>query len=112
MEPLKLRRVAIDTYKENVVFLHRDCALYRSEGFQALNKIEIRAEDAVESVIAVLNVVDDERIATPGELGLSEQAFAQLNRAEGTAVYVNHATPPQSLAFRARKNFRWPSRLR
>ncbi len=47
MEPLKLRRVAIDTYKENVVFLHRDCELYRSEGFQALNKIEIRAEDAV-----------------------------------------------------------------
>ena len=99
MEPLKLRRVAIDTYKENVVFLHRDCELYRSEGFQALNKIEIRAEDAVESVIAVLNVVDDERITTPGELGLSEQVFAQLNRAEGTAVYVNHANPPQSLTF-------------
>ena len=99
MEPLKLRRVAIDTYKENVVFLHRDCALYRSEGFQALNKIEIRAEDAVESVIAVLNVVDDEGIVTPGELGLSEQGFAQLNRAEGAAVYVNHATPPQSLVF-------------
>jgi len=99
VEPLKLRRVAIDTYKENVVFLHRDCALYRSEGFQALNKIEIRAEDAVKSVIAVLNVVDDERITTPDELGLSEQVFAQLNRAEETAVYVNHATPPQSLAF-------------
>ena len=99
MEPLKLRRVAIDTYKENVVFLHRDCELYRSEGFQALNKIEVHAEDNVESVIAVLNVVDDERITTPGELGLSEQVFAQLNQPEGTAVYVNHATPPQSLAF-------------
>ena len=99
MEPLKLRRVAIDTYKENVVFLHRDCALYRSEGFQALNKVEIRAEDAVDTVIAVLNVVDDERITTPDELGLSEQVFAQLDREEGTAVYVNQANPPQSLAF-------------
>jgi hypothetical protein len=46
MEPLKLRRVAIDTYRENVAFLHRDCEYYRSEGFQALNKIEIRAEGA------------------------------------------------------------------
>lgn len=99
MEPLKLRRVAIDTYRENVVFLHRDCALYRSEGFQALNKIEVRSEDAGESVIAVLNVVDDDRITAPGELGLSEQVYSQLNRAEGTAVYVSHANPPRSLDF-------------
>ena len=28
MSTLKLRRVAIDTYKENVAYLHRDCALY------------------------------------------------------------------------------------
>jgi thymidine phosphorylase len=34
---LQLRRVAIDTYKENVAYLHRDCHLYRSEGFQALS---------------------------------------------------------------------------
>ena len=99
MEPLKLRRVAIDTYRENVAFLHRDCEYYRSEGFQALNKIEIRAEGADTTVIAVLNVVDDERITAPGELGLSEQVFEQLNRAEGSAVFVNHAQPPQSLAF-------------
>ncbi len=33
---LKLRRVGIDTYRENVAYLHRDCALYRAEGFQAL----------------------------------------------------------------------------
>ncbi len=103
MEPLKLRRVAIDTYRENVAFLHRDCETYRSEGFQALNKIEIRSENGAEPVIAVLNVVDDERITAPGELGLSEQVFAQLNRAEGAAVYVNHARPPQSLSFVRRK---------
>ena len=94
---LKLRRVAIDTYKENVVYLHRDCALYRSEGFQALSKIEIHQEDNGQQIIAVLNVVDDENIIQPGQLGLSEQAYAQLNLSEGTAVRVAHATPPQSL---------------
>lgn len=103
MEPLKLRRVGIDTYRENVAFLHRDCEFYRSEGFQALNKIEIRSENGAEPVIAVLNVVDDERITAPGELGLSEQVFEQLNRAEGSPVYVNHARPPQSLTFVRRK---------
>ncbi|MBU0745807.1 MAG: hypothetical protein KKB08_04360, partial [Gammaproteobacteria bacterium] len=36
---LALRRVAIDTWRENVAYLHRDCAVYRAEGFQALSKI-------------------------------------------------------------------------
>src|SRR3989344_4050008 len=35
---LALRRVAIDTWRENVAYLHRDCAVYRAEGFQALPK--------------------------------------------------------------------------
>jgi thymidine phosphorylase len=99
MEPLKLRRVGIDTYRENVAYMHRDCEVYRSEGFQALAKIEIRAGNGAEPVIAVLNVVDDEHITAPGELGLSEQVFAQLNRESGAPVYVNHAQPPHSLTF-------------
>ena len=36
---LKLRRIAIDTYRENVAYLHRDCEVYRAEGFQALSKV-------------------------------------------------------------------------
>ena len=35
--PLAARRVAIDTYRENVVYLRRDCPVYRAEGFQALS---------------------------------------------------------------------------
>ena len=99
MEPLKLRRVAIDTYRENVAYMHRDCEFYRSEGFQALNKIEIHTAKSDEPVVAVLNVVDDARITAPGELGLSEQVFQQLNTAEGAPIYVNHANPPGSLQF-------------
>jgi len=99
MEPLKLRRVAIDTYRENVAYMHRDCEFYRSEGFQALNKIEIHTTSKAEPVLAVLNVVDDARITAPGELGLSEQVFEQLNCAEGAPVYVNHANPAESLSF-------------
>jgi len=39
--PLTLRRVAIDNYRENVAYLHRDCAVYRAEGFHALAKVEV-----------------------------------------------------------------------
>ncbi len=92
---LKLRRLAIDTYHENVAFLHRDCPLYRTEGFQALMKIEVVA--GKRRVLAVLNVVDDETIIATDELGLSEQAFAQLGIKEERPVRVAHAQPPQSL---------------
>ena len=97
METLKLRKISIDTYRENVAYLHRDCPVYRSEGFQALSKIEIHEAADGSTVIAVLNVVDDEGILAPHELGLSEQAFAQLNLPDRTDVRVEHARPPDSL---------------
>jgi thymidine phosphorylase len=94
-EKLKLRRVAIDTYRENVAYLHRDCLLYHAEGFQALSKIEISSNG--KHILAVLNVVDDSNIVTPEELGLSEQAFLQLGLEEADMVKVAHAEPPASM---------------
>ncbi len=99
MNTLKLRRIAIDTYKENVAYLHRDCKLFRSEGFQALNKIEIYLIDDGEPVIAVLNIVDDSDLLNPDELGLSEQVFEQLNTREGSDITIRHANPPKSIAY-------------
>ncbi len=92
---LRLKRVAIDTYRENVAYLHRDCALYRAEGFQALSKIEIDVDG--QRTLAVLNVVDDAAIVGPEELGLSETAFARLGASEGTAVRISQAEPPVSM---------------
>lgn len=94
-DTLKLCRVAIDTYRENVAYLHRECSVYRVEGFQALSKIEIRANG--QRVLAVLNVVDDERIVAPGQLGLSEQAFDQLGVKTGHLVTASQAEPPLSM---------------
>ncbi|GAA0422874.1 thymidine phosphorylase family protein [Cocleimonas flava] len=97
MTTLKLRKIAIDTYKENVAYLHRDCPLYHTEGFQALNKIEIWDGDGRAPVIAVLNIVDDENIVAPDELGLCERTFRQFGVTEGESVSINHATPPASI---------------
>ena len=97
LNTLGLRRIAIDTYKENVAYMHRDCQVYRSEGFQALSKVEITSGANSRSVLAVLNVVDDAAITAPGQLGLSHEAFQQLGLDEGAAVKVSHAKPPSSL---------------
>jgi thymidine phosphorylase len=98
---LAVRRVGIDTYRENVAYLHRRCPLYLSEGFQALAKIEVRANGR--SILATLNIVDDPGIVAEQELGLSEEAFAQLGAPAGAAVQVHHAPPPASIGAWRRK---------
>ena len=98
---LRLRRVGIDTYRENVAYLHRRCPLYLTEGFQALAKIEVRANGR--SIDATLNIVDDAAIVAETELGLSEDAYRQLGAEAGCAVAIEHATPPASMTALRRK---------
>ena len=98
---LAVRRVAIDTWRENVAYLHRDCAVYRAEGFQALSKIEVQANG--HRILATLNVVDDLAIVGCDELGLSEDAFAQLGVESGHTVSVAQAEPPESMGALFRK---------
>ncbi len=98
---LALRRVAIDTYRENVAYLHRECPVYRAEGFQALSKVEIRANGR--RILATLNVVDDENIVGCRELGLSEDAFAQLDVSDGHPASVSQAEQPGSMPALHRK---------
>ncbi len=98
---LALRRVAIDTWQENVAYLHRDCAVYRAEGFQALSKIEVHANGR--HILATVNVVDDTAIVGCQELGLSEEAFAQLGVRDGHTALVSQAEPPASMAALFRK---------
>ena len=98
---LSIRRVAIDTFREHVAYLHRDCTAVRAEGFQALSKVEVSGNGA--AILAVLNVVDDECIIGPTELGLSEEAFASLGLPAGHAASLQHAEPPASIAALHRK---------
>ncbi len=92
---LQVRRIGIDTYRENVVYLRRDCPVVRAEGFQALAKVEVDVDGR--SILAVLNVVDDARLLGDCELGLSEESFVQLGAADGAPVTVRHAEPPPSM---------------
>jgi thymidine phosphorylase len=98
---LRLKRVAIDTYRENVAYLHRDCAVYRAEGFQALSKVEVRANGR--RILASLNVVDDTCIVDRDQLGLSEDAFAQLDVPDGHPARIRQAEPPSSIPALHRK---------
>jgi thymidine phosphorylase len=98
---LTLKRVAIDTYRENVAYLHRDCEVYRAEGFQALAKVEVRANGR--RILATLNVVDDVSIVGCHEMGVSEDAFAQLDVPDGHPASISQAEPAESIPALFRK---------
>ena len=98
---LALRRVAIDTYRENVAYLHRDCEVYRAEGFQALSKLQLRVGDR--HLLATLNVTSDTNIVDCGQIGLSQDAFDSLGAAPGHPVSIAQAEPPESIPALFRK---------
>jgi thymidine phosphorylase len=100
-QTLRIRRIGIDTWRENVAYLHRDCPVVRAAGFQALAKVTVQADG--KAIAAVLNVVDDERILPPCDLGLSEDAFARLGLPEGSPASIAHAEPAASIPALHRK---------
>lgn len=92
---LKLRRVGIDTYPENMALLSRECKIYRAEEFQALRKIEVVGDGR--QILATLAIADDPALIAEDELGLGVQAFRRLGLPEGSLVRIAQATPPRSL---------------
>jgi thymidine phosphorylase len=103
---LRLRAIRIDTDAENVAYLARGCSACRVDALRAAAKVEIRlvgpAADA-EPMLAVLNIVDDPDVVGADELGLSEQAFAQLGVPAGTPVRIGPAARPASIDIVRRK---------
>jgi thymidine phosphorylase len=91
---LKLVRLGIDTQKENVVFMRKDCTICKSEGFEALNRIQITVKR--KSIIATLYIITD-GIMDYGEAGLSESAWSYLNAEEGDEISFSHVQPVSSM---------------
>lgn len=91
MNKMKLRRMGIDTYQEPVIYMHRDCPVCQSEGFEAQSRIQIALNG--KAIIATLNVVTGDLLTTH-EAGLSEAAWRLLNPSEGDEITVS---PPEFL---------------
>ncbi len=92
---LTLRRLGIDTQREHVVYMHRDCPVCRAEGFVAQARVQVALQGR--RIVATLAVVDSDLI-TPGQAGLSAGAWAALGASEGDTVAVTHAPTLDSLS--------------
>lgn len=91
---IRVRRMGIDTYLEPVIFMRRDCPVCRSEGFQTRSRVAVRNGGRV--IVATLHVVTD-HLLEPGEAGLSDAAWEQLQIAESCFVRLSHPAPVESL---------------
>ncbi len=88
---LCLKNLYIDTYKEAVVYIRKDCLIAHSEGFEIQARIKVTLGNR--SIIATLNTVGD-HLLTIDEASLSCSAWDYLQAKEGDAIQLAH---PQHL---------------
>ena len=98
---LSLKHVAINSFNENIAYLHKDCDTYKIDDIRDVTKVEIHGGPV--PVYAFLEIVDDETIVSPGELGLNNEAFLRLNLPEGSNVRLRLAELPPSAGILQRK---------
>ena len=94
---LKIRKVPLDTLRENVAVLAHDCVALRPEAFQAFKRLQVI--DGNRAIIATLDVCHDGDMVKADELGLTEPAFSRMGLPEGTVVNIAPAPSPHSLSY-------------
>jgi len=93
---LKLRRIHLDTGRENVVVMARRSMALRPDVFRGFSRVELRAGER--TMLATLLLTEDGLVA-PDEIGLSDPAFRRFAAPVGTPITVTPATPPNSLDY-------------
>lgn len=92
---LRLRPLGIDTHREFVIYMRRDCHVCRAEGFQAQTRVQVTF--GKRRIIATLNVIDSDILALD-EASLSASGWPALGAAPGDEVDVSHAPTVDSLS--------------
>ena len=99
---LIFRRLGIESNKEFLAFMHKDCHVCTSEGFSALATIKVSTNS--NHVIASLYVIRS-NILSPGEISLSESAMKALGVNDGDELTVSHHGPFPSFSHLRSKIF-------
>jgi len=92
---LNYKHLGIYTQNENVVYMHKECHVCISEGFEALTRIRISNKSY--SIVASLNVIKSD-ILLPNEIGLSDAAAKKLHVSQNETLCVSHLEPIESLS--------------
>jgi len=91
---MRLKRIGIDTHRENIAFLANDDLTGRALGLHPMDRIEITGNSR--RLVAVLNIVEG-NVVPVGAIGLSNMAFEKLGVSDNSIVDVAPADAPESL---------------
>lgn len=94
---LHLIKLGIDTYKAVIIYLHDECPVCKSEGFEAPSQIKVALSDD-KFIIATLHIVKS-KILDKKEAGLSEYGWKLLGAKEGDRVHLSHPAPLRSVHY-------------
>lgn len=97
---LRLTRLGIDTYREFVIYMNRNCHVCRAEGFGVRSRIAVRLGG--KTINATLNVVQSDLLTT-GEASLSESAWRELGAETGLVIELSHPEPLASESYLRKK---------
>lgn len=93
---LKLKWLGIDTYRETVIYMHKDCPVCRAEGFEVHARIRVTLGD--KSILATINHISN-GLLEPNEASLSQYAWKLLGAKEGDTVQLGYAKHLMSLSY-------------
>jgi thymidine phosphorylase len=93
--PLRLRRLGIDTYDDPVIYMRADCPVCRSEGFGAHSRITVALNG--KRIVATLHIVTSDLLRAD-EASLSESAWTLLGAQDGDLIGLSHPEPVESLS--------------
>ncbi len=97
LRTLTLKRLAIDTHKEAVLYVSQDCPVCASEGLESQSRVKVNLKD--KSIIATLNIVKGNNLLDNCNASLSEYAWNLLQAKEGDEITISHQMPLSSLKF-------------
>lgn len=98
---LILKHIPVRSFNENIAYIHKDCTIYKIDNIKSLTRIEIHG--GKQPVFAFLQIVDNNKIVRPDELGLNTEAFSQTGLPEGAKITLTLTPPAQSLSAVKRK---------
>ncbi len=91
---LSLKHINIKSFNENLAYLNKNCLEYAVDDISALSQVEIQTENR--KIYAFLQIVEDDAFIAPNQLGLNDEAFADLGEPSGTEVSISLAAPAPS----------------
>lgn len=95
-QPLCLKWLGIDTYKDAILYVRDDSPVCRAEGLGTPAQVRVSLNE--HSILAKLNIVTSD-ILEPGEAGLSNYAWKLLKAKEGDQILLSHPKLLQSLSY-------------